>query len=190
MGDPLRILYDPVGYYRPWRQRGDALPAVQRSLLNRHLIDHHQLAPPPPGWASGAHSVLVQRLLQSWADLPAVAYLMACAQFRRGVLARPDLMSLPPAVHAMLRLRHSDATATGALDAHCDAALLAWGGAVLQQLAPRLPAWLGTRMALLFHGLPAPAGALLPDACFDFPCFRSALIHAAYDTQLRHRVCR
>ena len=37
------MLYDPLSYYRPWRQAREGLNARQRGSLNAWLIERHAL---------------------------------------------------------------------------------------------------------------------------------------------------
>lgn len=174
----LRVLHDPVAYYRPWAARADALLPRQRSALNAWLARCHALPPYAPG--SPAQDLLVDRLLGSWERVPRVAWLMACARQRRWLAASPLYLQQPPQVHAFLRLGLAEDPPPPVPLRDADT-LMAHGGAVLLHgLADRIPGWLRARMALWFHGLPPPPGALrrtVPP--FDPTCFWSAWTHAA-----------
>jgi hypothetical protein len=131
---------------------------------------------------------LVDRLVNAWHVLPSVAFLMACAKLRSAVVADRGYLAQPPVVHAFMRLGFAEQI-TQALPAVDALSLLGWGGRYLQALAPRLPAWLGARLALPFSGLgdtPADAKGLRFEP--DLTCFWSAISYAANDTELVGRL--
>jgi len=173
----LRLLHDPVGYYRPWRQACATLQPAQRSALNAWLVQQHALpaySAPPAG-----QDALTRRLVQGWARLPQVAYLLACAKHRERLLGDRRFLQLPAAVHALLRLPFASAGDTG-VDVQDPGSLQAWGAAyLLQGLQGQLPPWLQARLRLCFHGLALPP---LSPRChrdpFDMSCFWSAWNHA------------
>ncbi|HEV7777141.1 MAG TPA: hypothetical protein VGO76_09760 [Luteibacter sp.] len=182
----VRLLYDPVSYYRPWRRAVAGLSAGQRSGLNAQLIRQHHL----PGYDTPITSQrwLVDRLVNAWHVLPSAAFLMACAKLRSAVAADRGYLAQPPVVHAFMRLGFTEQM-TRVVPAVDTASLLGWGGHYLQALAPRLPAWLGTRLALPFAGLsPTLADPARPRFEPDLTCFWSALTYAANDTELVGRL--
>lgn len=174
--DMVRVLHDPVGYYRPWEGRLDGLMPTQRGALNRWLAHTYAL----PGYAppGAAQEAATARLVAGWPRIPATAWLMACAKQRNSVLGSRLVLQQPPVVQTFLMLGFTPAPAGPVLDAE---ALLAWGGDHLQAgLRDHLPAWLVARIGLWFSGLPrsaeAPSAARTP---FDLTCFWSAWNHAA-----------
>jgi len=177
--DALRILHDPVAYYRPWAQKVDDLPARQRGALNRWLVRRYALS--PSGTIAEGQERLPMRLMADWRRLPATAWLMACAKQRSRLMGSRLLFSQPPRVHAFLRLRFDEAQTSPYAPPLTAETLLAWGGDYLHAgLHGRIPAWLGERVSLCFAGLPQPVHRPRqePDA-FDMTCFWSAWNHAA-----------
>lgn len=173
----LRVLHDPLGYYRPWAEHGKNLAAVQRSALNAWLGQRHRLpayvAPP------AAQQRLVERLLRGWSRLPATAYLLGCAKHRRRVLGSRHLLSLAPQAHAFMRLPFAESLQPlgPVLD---NDALQAWGAAyLLHGLRAHLPDWLSARVRLWFAGLTVPALEASDKDNFDMACFWSAWGYAA-----------
>ncbi len=177
--DALRVAHDPASYYRPWAQRIDALPARQRSALNRWLVSRYAL--PPSSSIARGQQPLSMRLISGWRRLPATAWLMACAKQRSRLMGSRLLFSQPPLVHAFLRLRFDETELPPCSSPLVADTLLAWGAEHLRTgLRGHIPDWLGDRMNLCFAGLPrplhpAPSG---PDK-FDMTCFWSAWNHAA-----------
>jgi len=172
----IRVLHDPVGYYRPWRNHADTLLPGQRAALNDWLTRHHQL---PPCHDVGT-SFLARRLLEGWSRVPAAAYLVACAKQRRRLLGWRGLLDQPSTVHGFLKQGFAEsAVQLRELDTE---SLAGWGAAYMQHgLRDRLPAWMLARLALWFYGLPAPPQETLSgeNASFDMTCFWSAWHHAA-----------
>lgn len=185
--DTLRVLYDPVSYYRPWRAALPGLPARARTGLNEYLIRHYGL----PGYAAAApgQALLAQRLIDVWPHLHAVAYLVACAKLKSVLQGSRAYLSLPAPAHAFMRLGFSPAARQPG--APPDArALLAWGGAYLQAAAAqRLPAWLGGRLPLPFAGLDAlaagPGDATIDS---DMSCIWSAISYAKNNSRFCDQV--
>ncbi|GAB3066988.1 hypothetical protein GCM10027214_37660 [Stenotrophomonas tumulicola] len=172
----LRVLHDPVAYYRPWQGRVDRLAPTQRGALNRWLAERHGLpaytAPTPP-----QHG-MVERLLADWSRLPRVAYLLACAKQRRRLMGSRLFLAQAPQVHGFLRLGFAESRDGIDISRHED--LLAWGGSYLcGGLQGRVPDWMAVRAALWFDGLPGHAAPSQPAATFDLTCFWSAWHHAA-----------
>jgi type III secretion system OrgA/MxiK family protein len=183
--DLVRLLYDPVSYYRPWRCAVAGLSAAQRSGLNVQIIRQHHL----PGYDTPTASQrwLVDRLVNAWHVLPSVAFLMACAKLRSAVVSDRGYLAQPPVAHAFMRLGFSE-HASHVVSAVDTSSLLGWGGQYLQALGPRLPSWLGARLALPFAGLnPVVAGVTRPQFEPDLTCFWSALTYAN-DPQLCSRL--
>ena len=178
MHDRLRILHEPLAYYRPWQAAGASLSASQRSALNRWIAHAHALPRAPTGCDVG--NPLVDRMIRGWRRMPAAAWLMACGAHRRHVLGARWLPTQPPALHAFLRLGFPEAAVHWPQPPPPDM-LLAWGGLQLQHgLRTHLPDWLHARIALWFEGLPAlPASAGCSPPSFDMTCFLSAWNHAA-----------
>lgn len=171
--ETLRIVQDPLGYYRPWRAARTRLTGPQRGALNRWLWQQHRLEPYSD--VPLHQRDIGQQLLTGWARLPAAAYLMACAKHRSVLAGSPLYLQQPPVVHAFLRLRFSESAQPLALQ-HSDD-LLCWGASyLLQGLQGQVPGWLQQRMALWFSGLPLPP---LPADHFDLSCFWSAWHHAS-----------
>jgi type III secretion system OrgA/MxiK family protein len=181
--ETLRVLHDPLSYYRPWRQSAATLAPHQRSSLNAWLSQRYDL----PGYNEPLpeQRQLSQRLLQGWSRLPAVAYLMACAKLRRRLMGARDFLSRPAQVHMFLRLGFEECplAAPAMLD---DEALLGWGAAYLcEGLAGHWADWLHARLPLCFVGLPVPSLALQRNTVdFDMTCFWSAWNYAAKDAGL------
>ena len=178
MRDRLRILHDPLAYYRPWQAAGASLSMSQRSALNRWISLTHALPRAPADL--GAGSALVDRLIRGWWRMPAAAWLLACAGHRRHVLGARWLTAQPPVLHAFLRLGFPEVSIRWSHPPPPDM-LLAWGGQQLQHgLRSHVPDWLHARIGLWFEGLPelpeAAGGAVQP---FDMTCFLSAWNHAA-----------
>lgn len=178
MHDRLRILHDPVAYYRPWQTAAASLTAAQRSALNRRIGQVHALPPGPIDQRE--ESPLTGRLIRGWWRVPTAAWLLACAAHRRHVLGARWLPTQPAPLHAFLRLGFPEASVHWP---HPPAPemLLAWGGLQLQcGLRSQVPDWLLARIPLWFEGLPrlpACVGANIPS--FDMTCFLSAWNHAA-----------
>ncbi|MGE6332994.1 hypothetical protein [Stenotrophomonas sp. NPDC077659] len=176
--DLLRVLYDPVQYYRPWRQASAALQPAQRTALNGWLAQRHALpayAPPP-----AEQRACIQRLVAGWARLPDAAYLMACARHRHRLMGSRAFVRLPRPVHAFLRLPFAPC-GPSPVDVEDEYSLRAWGAAcLLHGLHDHVPSWVLARARLCFTGLVVPphAGAGPGDA-FDMTCFWSAWNHAA-----------
>lgn len=177
MHDRLRILLDPLAYYRPWQAAQAPLSASQRSALNRWLCHVHRLPPAPAD--VGTVAPLADRVIRDWWRIPTAAWLLACAGQRRQVLGARWLATQPPALHAFLRLGFPEASVRWPHPPPPDM-LLAWGGQQLQQgLRSQLPDWLHARIALWFEGLPAlPEAAAGANHPFDMTCFLSAWNHA------------
>jgi hypothetical protein len=177
MHERLRILHDPVAYYRPWQAAPAALSASQRSALNRWLCQAHRLPPAPAD--GGTPAPLVDRLTRGWGRIPTAAWLLACAGHRRHVLGARWLATQPPVLHAFLRLGFPEACVRWPQPPTPEM-LLAWGGQQLQQgLRSQLPDWLHARIALWFEGLPSPPSAAVAGIHpFDMTCFLSAWNHA------------
>ena len=184
----LAIAYDPVAYYRPWRNSVVGLSQERRALLNAHLIDRFELPPLPADAKAHCGSTLTRRILENWALLPATAYLMACAKHRAQLMVRSDLMKLPAPVHAVLRERHLAATGTS-VDAGREDSLLAWGGGYLCLLGAHMQPWIAKRMPLLFFGTSPAEQLRVREQSFDFSCFWSALNHAAYYSRVGSTIC-
>lgn len=178
MHDRLRILHDPLAYYRPWLAAGRLLAAPQRSALNRWICQTHALPPAPADM--DALVPLAGRLVRGWRRIPAAAWLLACARHRRHVLGARWLPTQPPALHAFLRLGFPEESIRWPYPPTPDM-LLAWGGQQLQHgLRGQVPDWLHARIALWFVGLPPlPAAVADPVPSLDMTCFLSAWNHAA-----------
>ncbi len=175
--DALRVLHDPVSYYRPWHNRSGGLCARQRSALNRWLVREHGLR--APAALCNDHAPLADRLLANWHRVPGTAWLMACAGQRRALMGSRLLLAQPSVVHAFMRLGFREAKHT--LDTGLKPEdLLAWGGNHLQMgLQERLPGWLADRLRLCFAGLPVASHRAGESEEFDMTCFWSAWNHAA-----------
>lgn len=176
--DLVHIAFAPGSYYRPWQATyAHALPGQQR-WLNTCLIRQHAL--PVPADLSLPNNALARRIVGQWSQLPQVALLMAAARLRRRVLAERSSLALPAMVHAFMRLGHVETTGGPPLGAGSVAdpeVLTGWGGRCLQAVAPRLPDWLGARLALPFSGLPG-ADTMPPSAdSTDIDLLWSALRH-------------
>lgn len=175
--DALRVMHDPLSYYRPWLQRAESLRARQRSALNGWLVRTHALRDPTP--LTGDQAAVADRLLAHWPRLPATAWLMACAKQRRVLMGSRVLLGQPPVVHAFLRLGFAEASQPLRVPLQPDD-LLAWGGDHLQRgLRDRIPDWLADRLRLCFSGLPPPPSHGVDANEFDMTCFWSAWNHAA-----------
>lgn len=176
--DLLRLLHDPLSYYRPWQQAGRRLAPVQRSALNTWLSKRYAL--PAYREPPATQIVFTRRLLREWSRLPQVAYLLACAKHRRRLMGSSLFLSQPAPVHAFLRLPFAECEL--ALPQRLDNdALHGWGAAyLLEGLHGRIPDWLQARARLCFAGLTLPPITLPrgPDD-FDLTCFWSAWNHAA-----------
>lgn len=174
--ETAQVLYDPVGYFRPWRPHAAGLSAAQRSALNGWLARQHRL--PVPALHDVEQPSAPGRLIKGWQRLPAVAWLLACGAHRRSLLGSRLLLRQPPMLHAFLMLETPTVAGTSTLSADV---LLGWGAQYLQQgLQPHLPAWLVARIGLWFAGLPEPASPPpLARVPFDMGCFWSAWTHAA-----------
>lgn len=178
MHDRLRILHDPLAYYRPWSAAEPLLAGPQRSAVNRWIGQAHALPPAPAD--PGVANPLADRLIRTWWRIPATAWLLACARHRRHVLGARWLPAQPPVLHAFLRLGFPESPVQWAQPPAPDM-LLAWGGQQLHHgLRGQLPDWLHARLALWFVGLPdPPASAATSTVAFDMTCFLSAWNHAA-----------
>ncbi|MFK3844495.1 hypothetical protein [Stenotrophomonas sp. NPDC078853] len=178
MHERVRILHDPLAYYRPWSAVEPRLAGSQRSALNRWIRQAHAL--PPAAVDLGRSDPLADRLIRGWWRVPAAAWFVACAGHRRHVLGTRWMPTQPPALHAFLRLGFPEAGVDWP-QAPTPDLLLAWGGKHLQRgLHGQLPDWLHARMALWFVGLPdLPASATASTDPFDMTCFLSAWNHAA-----------
>lgn len=174
----MRLLHDPMGYYRPWQQAALQVAPAQRSALNAWLKQRHALpgySPPPAD-----QIVLAQRLIQGWARLPQAAHLLACGKHRQRLMGSRAFVSLPGQVHAFLRLPFAPCDLV-VPDVQDENSLRAWGAAyLLEGLQGRVPHWLHARARLWFAGLPLPPLTLAQGANdFDMTCFWSAWNHAA-----------
>ncbi|HEY9134099.1 MAG TPA: hypothetical protein VIM98_20295 [Dyella sp.] len=185
--DPaIRVMYDPVGYYRPWRRSLPHLSAQQRVALNAHLLTRHALpfGEKAIGALLGTHA---RRILERWHALPDAAYLVACAKWRAHLAADRQFMRLPALVHGFLALGFSEATPLAEdMDRDKDAWVARGGAYLMEGLPTLLPAWMSARLPLLFarsHGEPLPASG---HGDFDFTCFWSALTYAANHRELCH----
>lgn len=177
MHDRLRILHDPISYYRPWLALELPGVAAQRSALNRWICQTHGL---PSASSRTVPGPLADRVIRGWRRVPATAWLLACARHRRHVLGSRWLPTQPPALHAFLRLGWPETSACWSAPPAPEM-LLAWGGQQLQLgLGGHLPDWLHARLGLWFAGLPVvPAATLDAPPTFDMTCFLSAWNHAA-----------
>lgn len=185
--DPvIRVLYDPAGYYRPWRRSVPRLNAQQRAALNVHLLAHHAL----PFGEEAAATMLgthARRILECWHALPGAAYLVACAKWRSHLVADRQFMRLPALVHAFLALGFSEAKPLAAEAGRDMDAWVVRGGAYLMEGLPALlPAWMSARLPLLFTASHDEALPVSTYGDFDFTCFWSALTYAANHRELCH----
>lgn len=171
----LRLLYDPLAYYRPWAKVAMEFQPAQRSALNAWLCQKYQL--PAYSAVADAHASLTTRLVQGWGRLPITVYLMACAKHRPQLLASRQLLHQSVRVQNFLRLPFAASLQplTGAVEQD---RMQAWGWQYLHAgLRDQMPAWLLTRMSLYSVGLPTEVCAETEE--FDFACFWSAWNYAA-----------
>ena len=168
------IVFDPAGYDARWSEDDRrAWTPRQRSALNDYLCAEYRL-PPHDGKLSVSEGVA--RIVDGWANLRLAATYMAAARYAVSLQASRCFAGLPPAIHAFMCTgfavsRHQPPGGIGS-----QAELVGLGGATLTALAPRLPAWLASRISLQFADMPVPAFDTEP---FDLICFWSALGHAS-----------
>lgn len=189
MDSITKVLYDPVGYYRPWRKAAKRLTPSQRSAFNHYLLGYHAL--PDYSEPAAAQKLLVHRMVNHWDVLPLAAYLLACAKWRSQLVSSRAYLREPPVVRAFLRLGfHEEPPLDPA--ANLADGLLAYGGHyVTQGLRAMLPAWLSARLALVF--MPDHDARLTTDVAFgesfDTTCFWSALTYASSHSELSVSLC-
>jgi hypothetical protein len=185
MDSLARVLYDPVGYYRPWRKVVERLEPAQRAAFNDALIDWYAL----PGYREPGtdQASWVHRILNHWNVLPQAAYLVACAKWRSQSVSSRSYLQKPPLAQAFMQLGFPEAPALPGLDARSVDAWLYYGGLYISQgLNALLPPWLSARLPLVF--MPGertlPTAILTDDGPFDTSCFWSALTYASSHREL------
>jgi hypothetical protein len=173
--DAVPILYDPVGYYRPWRHSQRVLHPLHRAGLNEFLVRHYAL---PPWSALASCDVLLSlKLIKAWQRVERIALLLACAKNAKWLIAQRCVLALPPDAHMFMRLGfQSEINAPIPSGAAFDD-LIAWGGQYLLRTKPMLPPWLAARMMLPFVGLDRVemASSVKP----DMTCLWMAINHAS-----------
>jgi type III secretion system OrgA/MxiK family protein len=190
MDSLAKILYDPVGYYRPWRKAAKRLTPPQRSAFNHYLLGHHAL--PAYSESAAAQKVLVQRAVSHWDVLPLAAYLVACAKWRSHLVSSRAYLREPPVVRAFLQLGFREANTLFDPGADLTQALLTYGGHhVLKGLQATLPGRLSERLALIFMPIHEERRAIDFDVgeTFDATCFWSALTYASSHRELSDSLC-
>ena len=190
MDSLTKILYDPVGYYRPWRNAAKRQTPSQRSAFNHYLLRYHAL--PRYSEPVAAQRLLIHRIVSHWDVLPLATYLVASAKWRSTLVAGRGYLREPPAVRAFLQLGFREAAMPFGPDIDVAGDLLTCGGHyVTQGLQPMLPDWLSARLALLFmphHGERRPNDLTFGES-FDITCIWSALTYASSHRELSGSLC-
>lgn len=169
----MSILFDPVGYHARWSDDDRrAWSPRQRSALNDCLCAEYRL-PPHDGKAPASEGVA--RIVRGWASLRSAATYMAAARYAESLQASRCFASLPPSIHAFMRMGFA-ASRNLPPGGIADQAVLVGLGGVFLAAAPELPAWLASRISLQFADFPVSRFDAEP---FDLPCFWSALGHAS-----------
>lgn len=190
MDSVAKVLYDPVGYYRPWRKAAGRLTPSKRSALNHYLLGHYAL--PDYSEPTGTQALLAHRIVNHWDVLPLAAYLVACAKWRSQFVSSRAYLRESPVVHAFLQMGFHEVPAIPAPGVDAVEAWVAHGGRYINQgLLAMLPDWLSARLSLIFmssHQEHRPIDVAL-DESFDATCFWSALTYASSHRELSDSLC-
>lgn len=185
MDSLTKLLYDPVGYYRPWRKAVARLTPAQRAAFNHYLLEHYAL--PDQSEATSSQKRLTDRVVSHWDVLPLAAYLVACAKWRSPLISSRVYLRESPAVRAFMQLGfHEEVLPQGAGAGFVDTVFDHGGRYVTQGLRNRLPAWLSARLPLVFkanHDSPGLTDLAYGER-FDTTCFWSALTYATNHREL------